>query len=463
MFPEIEMPYQDFRQFLDVLRQHGELVDINRPIALGDIGKAMKQSYRRQGPGLVFNQNGTGFPLVAGVYSTRSKALLAFEADEKTVLQKVLCGLDNPIAPTISNGSAPCHEVIVGQDEIDITRFPIPTYSPKDGGPYITPGIVVSKDPDTGVPDIGHYRFLVLSKDTFSFSAQPNHRFGKNLAKCQKMGVAPKAALVIGVDPILAYACQVQVSDATNDWEMAGGLRGAPVELARCKTCDLEVPATAEVVIEFEVDMNKTVMEGPLGEYTGYYTPASQKPVGRITAITHRRNAYFQGLLTGKPVTENHILKQIPFEASFLKALQRQFPTIADVSVRASAGVSFYVVISMQPRFAGEARQVILAAMASNIRPKWTIIVEPDIDVHNSAEVEWAMAFRVQPHNDVIVVDQIPSGPSDPSIDEPTKPRPLRTASAIGIDATRPFGKPFSEVADVPGWEDFEIPELDGR
>ena len=110
--------------------------------------------------------------------------------------------------------------------------------------------------------------------------------------------------------------------------------------------------------------------------------------------------------MTGKPITENHILKQIPFEASFLRALKAQFPTIASVSVRASAGVSFYVVIAMAPRFAGEARQVILAAMASNIRPKWVVVVEPDIDVHNSAEVEWAMAFRVQPRKDVIVIDR---------------------------------------------------------
>ena len=455
------MPYQDFRQFLHALRQHGELIDIDRPVALADIGKAMKQSYRRGGPALVFNKNGTDFPLVCGVYATRSKALLAFEADERTILQKVLAGLGKPIAPDISKAAAPCQEVLIEGSAIDMARFPIPTYSPKDGGPYITPGIVVSKDPETGVPDIGHYRFLILGKDTFSFSAQPNHRFGKNLAKCQRLGIKPRAALVIGVDPILAYACQVQVSDATDDWAVAGGLRGAPVELVRARTCDLEVPASAEVVIEFEVDMDKTVMEGPLGEYTGYYTPPSLKPIGRITAITHRRNPIFQGLLTGKPVTENHILKQIPFEASFLKSLKAQFPTIESVSVRASAGVSFYVVIAMAPRFAGEARQVILAAIASNIRPKWVIVVEPDIDVHNSAEVEWALAFRVQPREDVIVIDKIPSGPSDPSIDDPTKPRLLRTASAIGIDATRPFGKPFSEVADVPGWEDFDVPELD--
>src|SRR5215471_5079093 len=455
------MPYQDFRQFLDALRRHGELIDIDRPLALADIGKAMKQSYRRGGPAIMFNRNGTAFPLVCGVYATRGKALIAFQADEKTILQKVLAGLGKPIAPRVSSAAAPCQEVMIEGGAIDIARFPIPTYSPKDGGPHITPGIVVSKDPETGVPDIGHYRFLILGKDTFSFSAQPNHRFGKNLAKCQRLGITPKAALIIGVDPILAYTCQVQVPDSTNDWEVAGGLRGAPVELTRCKTCDIEVPATAEVVIEFEVDMNKTVMEGPLGEYTGYYTPPSLKPVGRVTAITHRKGALFQGLLTGKPITENHILKQIPFEASFLRALKNQFPSIVDVSVRASAGVSFYVVISMQPRFAGEARQVILAAMASNIRPKWTIVVDPDIDVHSSSEVEWALAFRSQPQQDAIIVEQIPSRPSDPSIDDPTRPRPMRTASCIGIDATRPFGKPFSEVADVPGWEDFAMPELD--
>ena len=451
------MAYGDFRAFLDVLRREGELVDIDARIGMDDVGKALKHAYARGGKGVVFTNNGTQHPLVCGVYSNRRKALLAFEATEETIFEKVLYGLDNRIAPVTYKGSPPCQEVVLTGDRIDITGFPIPKYSPGDGGPYITPGIVVSRDPETGVPDIGHYRFLILGKDRFSFSAQPFHRFGKNLAKYKALGKTPTAALVIGCDPILAYTCQVQVSDTTNDWEIAGGWRGAPVELARCVTNDMEVPATAEVVIEFEVDMAELVMEGPLGEYTGYYTPASPKPVGRITAITHRRKPYFQGLLTGKPVTENHILKQIPFEASVFKALKAQFPTIENVSVRASAGVSFYVVIAMRPRFAGEARQVIMAALSSNIRPKWVTIVEPDIDVHNSAEVEWAMAFRVQPQRDVMIIDHLPAGPSDPSIDDPKRERVMRTASAIGIDATRPFGQPFSEVADVPGWREFSI------
>ena len=269
------------------------------------------------------------------------------------------------------------------------------------------------------MPDIGHYRFLILGKDTFSFSAQPFHRFGKNLAKCQKLGMMPQG----GAGDRRRSDPRLYLPGAgarpTNDWEIAGGLRGAPVELTQCKTCDVEVPATAEVVIEFEVDLDKTVMEGPLGEYTGYYTPASLKPVARITAITHRSKPIFQGLLTGKPVTENHILKQIPFEASFLRDAQAPVP---DHQAGVGARLGRRVVLCGDRDEAALRRRGATGdprAMSSNIRPKW-VIVDPDIDVHSSAEVEWAMAFRVQPQRDVIIIDKIPAGPSDPSIDDPT-------------------------------------------
>jgi len=454
------MAYRDFRQFLAALRAAGELVDIDRPVDLKiDIGKTLKQTYVHNGPAFSFNNNGTEFPLVAGVYANRKKALIAFEATEATIFEKVIHGFENPIAPQPYVGAAPCQEVVLTGGEIDITRFPIPTYSPKDGGPFITAGIVVSKDPENGIADIGHYRAQILGKDSFAFMAQPFHRFGKNLAKCRRLKKRAQAAFLIGVDPVLAYTCQAQLPDDADDWRVAGGLRGAPVELVPCRTIDLEAPATAEVVIEFEVDPEKTAIEGPLGEYTGYYTPASPKPVARITAITHRRKPIFQGLLTGKPVTENHILKEIPFEASILRSLKAQFPTVERVAIPASGGVSFYVVIAMQPRFAGEARQAILAAMSNNIRPKWVVAVEPDIDVHDPSEVEWAMCFRVDPERDVFVVPHTPAGPLDPSVAEHGA-LAGRTSAAVGIDATRPMGAPFAEVADVPGWESYVVPEL---
>lgn len=475
------MPFQDFREFLDSLRARGELIDVNRPVDLDlEVAKAMRKSAAVGGPAIVFTSNGTDFPLVGGVYNSRAKALIAYGCTEDTVMAHILDGLANPIPPILVD-DAPVHENVILGNDIDLTTLPVPKYSPDDGGPYITPGIVVSRDPETGIPDMGHYRFEIIDAHTLSFMAQPFHRFGKNLAKAVRAGQKTfRAALVIGVDPMLAYTCPVQTTDDTDDFAVAGGLRGAPVELVKCKTSDVEVPAHAEFVIEFEVQFDTEVMEGPLGEYTGYYTPGSMKPIARPTAITHRDGAYFQALLTGVPPTENHTLKQLPFEASFLQMMRQQFPTIERVAIPASGGVSFYVVIAMRPRYAGEARAAILAAMGTNVRPKTVIVVDPDIDVQNPDQVEWATAFRSQPARDVIVVDGLGAGPLDPSIDD-SIPLDQRTGSALGIDATYPYGtvvkvagdacgpsvaehgKEFLEVADVPGWRDYDFPELDVR
>ena len=452
---------------------------MDRPVALElEVAKAMRKSASVAGPAVVFRNNGTQFPLVGGVYNSRAKALIAYGCDEDTVVQHILNGLAHRIPPVVIE-DAPVHENVVLADDIDLSTLPVPKYSPDDGGPYITPGLVVSRDPETGVPDIGHYRFEIIDKQALSFLALPNHRFGKNLAKAVALGHKTfRAALVIGVDPMLAYTGPIQVPEDTNDFEVAGGLRGAPVELVKCRSIDLEVPAHAEFVIEFEVQFDDTVFEGPLGEYTGYYTPGSMKPIARPLAITHRNHPYFQALLTGKPTTENHVLKQLAFEASFLESMRRTFPTIERVAIPPSGGVNFRVVMAMRPRFAGEAREAILTAMGSNLRPKTVIVVDPDIDVQDSGEVEWALAFRSQPARDVIIVDDLPGGPLDPTLDE-SLPADRRTGSALGIDATYPYGtvvkvageacgpaqaehgREFVEVADVPGWREYDFPELD--
>ena len=432
------------------------------------------------GPAIVFNNNGTKFPLVGGIYNSRAKALLAYGCTEENAFGDIVNRLKTRIPPKYVD-SGPVHENVILGEDIDLTTLPVPKYSPDDGGPYITPGIVVSHDPETGVPDMGHYRFELIDKNTLSFLAQPNHRFGKNLAKAQQLGQTTfRASLVIGVDPMIAYTCPIQVSDDTDDFTVAGGLRGAPVELVKGKTNDIAVPAHAEFVIEFEVDFQTTVFEGPLGEYTGYYTPGSMKPIARVTAITHRNDPIFQCLLTGVPPQENHVLKQLPFEASFFKLMREQFPTIRKVAIPASGGVSFYMVIAMKERYGGEARQAILAAMGTNLRPKHVVVVDPDIDVNDPDQVEWAIAFRTQPARDVIVVDQLPAGPLDPSVSDDI-PLDQRRGSALGIDATYPFGLivkvageacgasvaehggEFLEVADVPGWRDFDLPEINSN
>ncbi|MFZ5781239.1 MAG: UbiD family decarboxylase [Pseudomonadota bacterium] len=451
------MPYQDMRAFLETLKNAGELVEIARPVALKyDVAKALAKASAMQRPALMFTQTGTDFPLVAGLYGNRRLALMAFEATEKTIHEKVLEGINNQIAPVDFKGTPPCQEVVLSGDSIDVTKLPVPTYSPKDGGPYITAGIVVSENLETGVPDIGNYRMQIHGPRELGVFSAPNHRFGKNIAHATSMGKELRGALVIGVDPMTMFSCQVQSSDATNDWFVAGGLRGAPVELAKAVSNDMKVPARAEIVIEFTVDTKAQKIEGPLGEYTGYYTPASPKPVAKVTAITHRKGAIFQGLLTGKPITENHVLKQIPFESSILRQLQAQFPTISDISINSSGGVQVYVVIAMKPRYEGEARHAILATMAGNLHPKWVIAVDPDIDIRNPAEVEWAQSFRVKPSDDVFIVPRTATAPLDPYTDR-------GYSSSVGIDATLPFGVEFPDVSEVPGWRTFDLPEIEKR
>ncbi|GGC92823.1 hypothetical protein GCM10010994_58290 [Chelatococcus reniformis] len=421
-----------------------------------DIAKALAKSSSRDGPALLFRDTGTAFPLVAGLYGNRKRALIGFEATEATIHKRVLDGIQNPVGPIDFQGSPPCQDVVLQGDDIDLTKLPVPIYSPKDGGPYITAAIIVSENPETGVPDIGNYRLQVQGPKQMGVFSASNHRFGKNIAKAQELGVTLHGAAIIGVDPMTMFSCQVQSGDASNDWYVAGGLRGAPVELAKAIGSDLKIPAWAEFVIEFTVNTDKLEVEGPLGEYTGYYTPASLKPTATVTAITHRKDGIFQGLLTGKPITENHVLKQIPFETSVLQQLQAQFPSISDISINSSGGVQVYIVLAMTPRYEGEAKQAILATMACNLHPKWVIVVEPDIDIRNSAEVEWAMSFRVKPRTDVFVVDGTATAPLDPYTDGPL-------SSAVGIDATRPFGGDFPDVSEVPGWREFDLPEIESR
>jgi 2,5-furandicarboxylate decarboxylase 1 len=449
------VPYQDLRAFLSVLKQSGEIVDIARPISLKyEVGKALAKTSAVDGPALMFNKTESEFALAAGLYGNRKRALIAFEATEATIHDRVIKAIDNPIGPIDFVGSPPCQEVVLTGDDIDLTKLPVPIYSPKDGGPYITSGIVVSEDPDTGIPDIGNYRFQLHGPRVLGMFSASNHRFGKNVAKAIERKIPLHGAIVIGVDPMTMFACQVQAGDSSNDWFIAGGLRGAPVELAKTIGGTLKVPAYAEFIIEFTIDSDDQRVEGPLGEYTGYYTPATLKPTAKVTAITHRRGGIFQGLLTGKPITENHILKQIPFEASILRLLQAQFPSIADIAITNSGGVQAYVVIAMTPRYEGEARHAILAAMASNLHPKWVVVVDPDVDIRKSSEVEWAMSFRVKPREDVFIIDRTATAPLDPYTDG-------GYSGSVGVDATRPYGVEFPEVSEVPNWRTFDLPEID--
>ena len=461
------------REFIAACEAKGDVVHVTREVECSpEIGYALAANNKYKRSVIVFeNVKGKDYPSVAGIFNDRAKALLALGATEADVYDKFIHGLSNPIDPVMYKGKvAPCQEVVLTGDEIDITKLPIPQFSVLDGGPFCTAGLTVSKDPETGVPDVGHYRYQVHDSKTFGYMAQPFHRFGKNCIKAKNMGKKTwQAAIVIGAAPMTGFfGPLIGVPETTNDFALMGGMLGEPVELVKCKTIDVEVPADAEFIIELEVDFEETRMEGPLGEFTGYMTPASPKWVSRVKCITHRKDPLFQILLTGKPVTENHILKNIPMEASMFKALKAQFPTIKDINVTPAGGCQTEVIISMAQRNYGDARSVILAAMATDLRPKYVVVVDPDIDVHDLNDVAWAIAYRSVPGRDTILVENVPSSPLDPSSYlPPMKGEPdwdkiskIRINGSLGIDATFGFGMEHEQIAEVVGWQDYKFPEI---
>jgi 4-hydroxy-3-polyprenylbenzoate decarboxylase/2,5-furandicarboxylate decarboxylase 1 len=230
-----------------------------------------------------------------------------------------------------------------------------------------------------------------------------------------------------------------------DEFTIAGGLRGEAVELVRCRTVDLLVPASSEIVLEGRFRPGVREHEGPFGEFSGYVGPGNREPVFEVGAMTMRRDAIYQAGLTGVPVTENHVMKGLPMEAQLLVTLRASYPDVAAVSYAPEGGAEFLVVIALNQRYAYEARNVILTAMGSAGHPKLVVVVDDDVDIYDMAKVWWAIVTRAQADRDLIIIDRAAGGQLDPSA-----PAPF-TSALLGIDATRPFGQPFPEVVRIPG------------
>ncbi|MBI2917524.1 MAG: UbiD family decarboxylase [Chloroflexi bacterium] len=433
------MPFTDLRQFLNYLEDKGQL----RPVAEEvdpefEVARRMNQAARSQGPALLFQKvRGSPMPLVGGVYATRERLFMAMECTEQTFTERLTQGMAQPLAPTLV-ASGPCQEVVLLGDDADLTRLPVPTFSPQDGGPYITLGLVFTKDPETGVRNMSIIRIQLKGKRRLGIMARTYHHTGVHLGKAEAQGRPLEIAIAIGGDPVIPIASQWRAPYGVDELGLAGALRREPVPLVKCRTVDLEVPANAEIVIEGRIPPGVREMEGPFGEAAGYYTPASPKPVVEVSAITHRRAPIFHAVLCGPPTLESHLLTELISEATHYRTLKADFAGVKAVH-QPTWGVAF---VSMRQHTRQEARSV-LAALLSKSEIKMGVVVDDDIDVFSLDKVLWAIATRSQPDKDTVIMPAMPHSGLDPSSDG-------GVSAKMGIDATRPFGQPFAEVAALP-------------
>ena len=440
------MAFRDMREFLNHLEESGRLVRIQDEVALEyELAAYLRKASDMgdEGPALLFeNIKGHDIRVAGGLYANRRLMLEALETTEQEANAKYLNAIDNLKEHQLLD-RGPCNEVIRLGDEADLTTLPFPTYCELDGGPFITLGIAISKDPEDGGKNASIYRHQVLGKRRLGVLSPPPHHLGVHYKKAEALGKPLELAIALGVAPSTLIATQWEAGYGVDELTLAGAFLGEPLDVVRCQTLDLEVPATAEIIIEGRMPPGVREHEGPFGEYTGYYTQASDKPVMEVSAITHRRDPVVLAGMSGVPTTDNHVLKMIPMEASCYAMLKRKFAGIQRVHFHGSGGVGLMCVVAMKQYARNEARQV-LATLLGSQGSKLAVVVDEDIDIHDMDKVMWAICTRVQAQKDVMILPQMtlwqldPSAPADGSY------------SVMGIDATRPFGEDFEQVALVP-------------
>jgi 2,5-furandicarboxylate decarboxylase 1 len=447
------MPYPSLREFLHRLEAEGQLRRVTRPVNTRfEIAAGIRKMSDTRGPALLFeNVVDHHMPVAGALFADRKKAVLAMDvASPGEANAKFLNGLHNPIAPElVPTGS--CQEVVLTGDDVDLFELPLPVYCEGDGGAYITVGAVRSKDALDGSLNTSIYRFMRVNRNHLAVMSHPFQGLGTQMARAEERGLPVELAIANGVDPVILYASQAKVPQGVDELTIAGGINGQPIEVVKATSVDVNVPATAEIVIEGRILPGQRVPEGPFGEFTGYYGPGELNQVMEITAITHRRDPIFLAGLTGVPTTDNHILKTFAYESVLYENLRRVVPEVTAVCFPDWGGVQYAVVVALKQRYKGQARHLILSALGDAARPKWVIAVDDDVDVYDTERVNWAIITRSQPAQDLIVVPGVAGGPLDPSAPE------KEVISVWGLDATRPFGSPFPEVCVVPGADTFEI------
>lgn len=439
------MAIVDLRQFMDVLERDGDLLRVTHEVDRKfEISGYIRNSSDVQGPALLFeNVRGSAMPVVGGLFCSRRLMLKALEATEEDAVEKYLRAMKNLSAPKpVPTG--PCKEVVHTGKDVSLDRLPIPVFSELDSGPFITAGVAISKDVDDGGRNASIYRFEKLDATHLGMLAEPPHHLGIHYRKAEQQGKPLDVAIAIGVSPGVQICTQWEAAYGVDELTLAGALQGAPLEVVPCETVDLEVPARAEIVIEGKIQPNERRMEGPFGEYTGYYTGAYPKPVIEVTAITHRRDPIFHAALTGVPTTDNHVMKMIPVEASCYAFLKQRFPGVRKVHFHGAGGVGLLCIVAIRQNTKYEARNM-LATMLSAQGTKVVIAVDEDIDIFDLDKVLWAVCTRSQADRDLIVMPRMAAFQLDPSMPE----RGVMTT--MGIDATRPFGEEFEKVVTIPG------------
>jgi len=474
------MHYQDLRDFIRQLEAAGQLQRISHPVDPNlEITEICDRTLRAGGPALLFeNPKGSDIPVLANLFGTPERVAAGMGADTVKDLReigKLLAALKEPeppkgmkdawqklpmfrkvldMAPKVLK-SAPCQQHIIEGDAVDLGQLPIQTCWPEDAAPLITWALVVTRGPEKERQNLGIYRQQVLSKNKVIMRWLAHRGGALDYRDWQQAhpGEPFPVAVALGADPATILAAVTPVPDALSEYAFAGLLRGAKTELVKCRTLDLQVPASAEFVLEGHIHPGEEALEGPFGDHTGYYNEQERFPVFTIDCITHRDKPIYHSTYTGRPPDEPAILGAALNEV-FVPILQKQFPEITDFYLPPE-GCSYRVAcVSMKKQYPGHAKRVMFGVwsfLRQFMYTKFIIVTDDDVNVRDWKDVIWAMTTRMDPARDTTLVENTPIDYLD--FASPT----AGLGSKMGLDATskwkgetdREWGRPISMDADT--------------
>jgi UbiD family decarboxylase len=411
----------DLHEFLKVLEEEHELakvrVEVDPKHELGAICKIHNERPNR--PALLFEKvKGHGMPVVGQLLASDRRVAMALGLSQGNVFDETVRRANSPL-PTRQVSSGPCQEVVFEGNDVDITKLPLCTNNPLDGGPYITAGHVLLKDPEYG-KNLSIYRMMLVSKNEVTIRFTPGHDGHDFIKNAEKRGDKKfEVAICIGVPPSVYVASQFEPRLGVYELEIAGGLAGEPIDVVKCRTVDLEVPALAEIVLEGELTIPaKTGNEGPFGEFCGYTTqrvPGAR--VMTIKAVTQRRNPIYHNIWLGKPPHEHLYVDALTYAVAAYQELKPAYPALKK-AYAPPWGVSIVLILQLEKRLMRQGIvDNILAASLYTRSGKWkhVLVVDEDINIEDPNEVLWALTTRFQPATDMYVIPRGITSTLEPS------------------------------------------------
>jgi len=488
--------YKDVREHLAALETAGLLVRVDRRINKDtELHPLVRLQFRglpeAERKAFVFTNvtdvlgRQFSIPVVVGCLAASRRIYgMGLQCDPEKISEKWANAREKPIEPVLVSGGLAQEEVHMS-DELDLAgmgleEFPIPISTPGfDAAPYTSCSQWITKDPETGVRNIGTYRGMVKARTRLGMNAGGAQHISRHWRKWQKRGKPMPAAVVIGAPPNVSYASVIKIPYGVDEYAVAGGLAGEPVAVVKGKTVDIEVPANAEIVIEGFLRTDVLEPEAPFGEFTGYMDPQQWNPIFEITCITHRRNPVFVTMLSQFPPSESSKIRTVGSEGNGLSYLRgRGFECVKDVGYNESSGGWGLCCIQVSHPKEGEVDAILEASTSSPvIRSKMIVVVDDDIDPRDTESIVWAITYRLQPHRDMKVKQMglvsadwsaFPPGSGDPGGFQTHEPE--MRVSVMLMDATRKWPYPpvslppreiMENVASI--WREIGLPPLQLR